>query len=147
MKQKKLNNYQETINHLEKCIKRLKESNAKLKNEIKHLKNHNSESSIILNNDNLTWKEKYERYLLTNKWKSIRLNIFERDHFCCKRCGKKFRIDKLNAHHLTYKHVFKEDEYDKDLVTLCWECHKIIHNNKEENMKFLIKIGHNIKKL
>ena len=39
MKQKKLNNYQETIVHLEKCIKRLKESNTKLKNEIKHLKN------------------------------------------------------------------------------------------------------------
>lgn len=90
---------------------------------------------------------KYSEYLKTEKWFKIRTDVFVRDKFCCKRCGKKFSLGKLECHHLTYKHKENEENYLEDLITLCNNCHRIITNNREENLKLLIKLGHKIKKL
>ena len=89
----------------------------------------------------------YNNYLMSNKWNKIRYSVYERDHFCCKYCGKKFSINKLNAHHLTYKHVYHEEDHLEDLVTLCLSCHRLIHRDSQENIKFLQKIGHKVRKL
>lgn len=53
--------------------------------------------------------------------------IYERDSFCCVWCSKSGK--KLNAHHLETWSANPDKRFDKsNLVTLCRDCHHIIHN-------------------
>jgi hypothetical protein len=55
-----------------------------------------------------------------------RKNVFERDHYTCKACGRKG--GEINAHHI--KHFAKYPELRLELsngVTLCKKCHKKVH--------------------
>lgn len=69
----------------------------------------------------------YNKYLKTKKWNKISNKIKKRDKLC-KKC---FSSKNLNVHHLTYKHIFNEENHLKDLILLCNECHNKIH--QEEN--------------
>lgn len=72
---------------------------------------------------------KYKEFLQSSYWKEVRDAVFARDGACIK-CGVK---DNLHAHHLTYKHHYKELEHLKDLITLCIVCHTALHNKKNNN--------------
>jgi hypothetical protein len=67
----------------------------------------------------------YEEYLKTKHWKNKSKKCKIYAGFKCQKCGSK---DNLAAHHLTYIRLGKE--YYKDLICLCGECHKKIHNLK-----------------
>lgn len=88
----------------------------------------------------MTFKEKYEAYLLTDKWKAIKEYIHKRDRNRCRRCKSK---ENLQVHHLTYKRVFEEDM--GDLLLVCAYCHhRYFHNNIplwERAVMFLHKAG------
>lgn len=65
--------------------------------------------------------DKYAQYLLSPEWKGIRAKVFLRDGRKCAACGSKKR---LQAHHLTYARIFKEEL--SDLVSLCRAHHELV---------------------
>ncbi len=66
----------------------------------------------------------YSEKLRDPRWQKKRLEIFERDDFCCRYC---FCDDKtLHVHHLLYHKDREPWEYENDcLITACEDCHKV----------------------
>lgn len=74
---------------------------------------------------NENWnKENYYDYIKSDKWKAKRLECLKRDNFQCQKCGT---AKNLVIHHWTYDRLGNEDL--GDIVTLCKDCHKKIHEN------------------
>lgn len=70
---------------------------------------------------------KYKKYLGSNEWKNIRNKRLERDGFKCVCCGA---AANLEVHHTTYDRIGNENI--EDLITLCKDCHKAIHNSRDK---------------
>lgn len=92
-------------------------------------------------------KAEYKSFLRGDYWRSVRQVILQRDNYCCQQCGSK---DKLQVHHLTYKHHKEEHKYLEDLITLCQSCHSSIHGepvqpqiqlSKEREEQQLLGVG------
>jgi hypothetical protein len=74
-------------------------------------------------------------------WQKKRLEILERDSFCCLDCGENEK--QLHVHHSGYLRGFKPWEYpDCTFRTLCEECHQIAERKREEIKKLLLITGH-----
>ena len=102
----------------------------------------------------------YAENLQQEEWKIKRIWIIKRDNYKCTRCGKdgvekSYKFNKefdgndlqelervfefisendinLNVHHLCYRDGHKPWEYgDDELITLCPECHKKIHEESK----------------
>lgn len=59
------------------------------------------------------------------EYKKWRLQVYERDNFCCTQCGSKI---KLNAHHIKPWKSYPELRYALDNgITLCEKCHIEYH--------------------
>lgn len=69
----------------------------------------------------------YKDFLKSAYWKGVRLIVLKRDKNTCTSCGNK---KMLQVHHLTYVNHFKEHLNLQDLITLCVDCHKKVHNIK-----------------
>ena len=68
-------------------------------------------------------KESYAEMLRNPLWQKKRLEIMQRDDFTCQHCGSKER--ELQVHHRIYHKGSKPWEYeDKELITLCSQCHE-----------------------
>lgn len=66
------------------------------------------------------------------RWQKKRLQVMNRDKWTCKKCGDTETT--LNIHHLKYESGKNPWEYDnKDLVTLCEDCHENIEKLKKDN--------------
>lgn len=67
------------------------------------------------------------------KYKKFREEIFKRDKYTCKDCGRCRKVGDrvvLNAHHKKSFALHKELQFDKsNVITLCKECHNKIHYN------------------
>ncbi len=65
----------------------------------------------------------YSDKLRDPRWQKLRLSVFQRDNWTCKKCGNKEKT--LHIHHIVY-HKNKEPwEYSMDdLMTLCEACHE-----------------------
>jgi len=66
-------------------------------------------------------------------WDALKRLVYERDHGCCRVCGKalKFRSDnpleESDAHHIIFRSAGGVNE-TWNLITVCaWPCHKQIH--------------------
>lgn len=68
------------------------------------------------------YKQQYQSYLRSPEWQIKRDSVLSRDDHKCRICGS---TKDLHVHHLTYDRVYDESLYD--LVTVCKECHKLIH--------------------
>lgn len=77
----------------------------------------------------------YSEQLQKEEWKTKRLEILERDGHKCTQC----ECDKyLHVHHLYYDRNKFAWEYDnKDLVTLCNDCHT--HTHRTTKIKIIPK--------
>ena len=64
----------------------------------------------------------YHTYLLSDKWKAVRIKKLNKCNNRCEGCQSK---EKLHIHHLTYRRIF--DEHLDDLMVLCDECHIKAH--------------------
>lgn len=72
----------------------------------------------------LHFKEQYQ----SDYWKRKRLEIIRRDGWKCLACFGTNKV--LQVHHLYYEKDKFIWEYDDDAyVTLCKDCHEIIHND------------------
>jgi 5-methylcytosine-specific restriction endonuclease McrA len=69
------------------------------------------------------WKKKYKKYLLSNEWAQLKIDLFEYRGKECEKCGE---TKYLQVHHLSYKNIFHEEP--EDLMILCKYCHKKEHN-------------------
>ena len=70
-------------------------------------------------------KSEYFELLKHPNWQRKRLEILQRDDFQCRLCSDKNTT--LNVHHLKYLPERKPWEYEnKDLITLCEDCHHLI---------------------
>lgn len=83
-------------------------------------------------------------YLETPEWKRQRNRILSRDNHTCQICGKSDGT--MNVHHICYIHPLSEMS-DRDLITLCPECHQQVHSIQdsmneyaEEEMKRLKEV-------
>jgi 5-methylcytosine-specific restriction endonuclease McrA len=85
----------------------------------------------------LTYSEKLKHPL----WQKKRLEIMQRDGFCCQNC---FSTEKtLNIHHIIYaNHISNPWDYHNSyLITLCEDCHNEISKyDVNELAKFLYRI-------
>jgi len=69
----------------------------------------------------------YKDKLKDPRWIKRRREIMERDNHRCMICGEDSVL--LNVHHLLYRKYAEPWEYDdRELVTLCEDCHKMVHD-------------------
>lgn len=74
-------------------------------------------------------QKSYAELLKDPRWQKKRLEIMQRDNFTCQLCGSKSNV--LNVHHKRYIDGKYPWEYSGNiLVTLCEDCHKMVHINK-----------------
>ena len=67
----------------------------------------------------------YSTDLKSGTWQRKRLEIMQRDSYCCVACHGQ---DALTVHHLYYEPNKKPWEYDNEaMVTLCEKCHNSLH--------------------
>ena len=85
----------------------------------------------------------YERYIKSSKWRNIRQRVMARDGQRCKMCNS---TENLQVHHLTYEHLYKEENYLYDLVTLCKKCHEKETNKGKQAHLIYKEIKRNKKK-
>ncbi len=67
-------------------------------------------------------RAEYHRYLRSWPWKRCRARALLRDGLRCQDCGGELDLE---AHHLSYARVGREDP--GDLLTLCRDCHRRRH--------------------
>lgn len=81
----------------------------------------------------------------TPEWKSKRLNIYKRDNYSCRNCGKKCHTD-IQCHHIIPYRISNGDvnkpifwntriNDEENLITLCKHCHAIIENETRKKEK------------
>ena len=71
----------------------------------------------------------YAKYLQSKRWKAVSKQVMDKYGYKCVDCGS---VIKLNVHHLTYKHIGKEEDHLDDLTLLCNKCHKQVHGIGDE---------------
>ena len=81
--------------------------------------------------------EEYKKYLLSDEWAKLKIDLFNFRGKKCEKCGSKKQIC---VHHLTYKNIYKEEL--SDLVILCRNCHEkehgiLKHKKKQKPIKIL----------
>jgi hypothetical protein len=73
----------------------------------------------------------YSEKLRDPKWQKKRLEVLQRDEFCCQLCNDK--ETELHIHHIFYIKGKNPWEYnDSDLVTYCKYCHLIVERYKNK---------------
>lgn len=73
----------------------------------------------------------YAEKLLDPRWQRKRLEVLERDAFCCQHCGEKTKT--LHVHHTYYQ--YGKDPWDYStgsLITYCEDCHTLAEQTREE---------------
>ncbi len=75
--------------------------------------------------DNPSWWLRYDKYLRSPEWRSLRTQILTRDHYMCRLCSCSPATE---VHHTTYERV--GHERPDDLLSVCRSCHDAFHNTK-----------------
>jgi hypothetical protein len=111
-------------------FKKLKKTSSEIKSEIlkrkhkkKSSKSSNKNKKHELSAEHLRGKP-YNVFLKSSYWATIRKIVLKRDNNQCIVCKSTLRLE---IHHDTYKHHFKEHLHLGDLMTLCRNCHKEHH--------------------
>lgn len=68
-------------------------------------------------------KAEYQKYLNSPHWQKIRQEVFKEYGHRCDQCGSS---KNLRVHHITYENL--GEEQISDLVPLCEDCHKKLHD-------------------
>jgi hypothetical protein len=73
---------------------------------------------------------KYTDYLKTDDWDKKRKQVYKQAKYKCRLCNK--GNVKLNAHHIYYGDLSRTS-VSKDLICLCEECHKELHDKLDNS--------------
>lgn len=90
----------------------------------------------------IDWKEiddeykRYKAYLRSDDFDVVRQAVFERDNHHCMCCGRTSEEATLVPHHNSYKHLYNELEHLDDMTTVCKICHRSIHINRANWVRF-----------
>jgi len=134
--------FKKSIESLGKCIYcniifKRKYCYAKFCSKNCHLKH---KKNLFIGNNNPNWKggimseNKKERQ--SDKYKEWRVSVLKRDNYTCQDCKKIGGI--LHSHHIKSFSKHKELRFDiNNGITLCFICHKKLHNNMNINKKFI----------
>ena len=88
-------------------------------------------------------KKNFKEQIKDPRWQRRRLEIMQRDDFACQMCGDKEST--LNVHHIRYIHDHDYWDYkDRELITLCEECHYYEHLAKDESISEILSDMNNI---
>ena len=68
----------------------------------------------------------YYSYIRSGRWRRVRRERLRIDGFKCAICGAR---ENLQVHHMSYERLGQTGEIF-DLITLCRECHAMIHGIK-----------------
>ena len=74
-------------------------------------------------------RERYQRYLQSDTWKTKRKSVLQAAGFRCRRCG----APATEVHHETYKRIYNERM--SDLTALCNNCHEAAHTRTPRKKK------------
>ena len=58
-------------------------------------------------------------------YRELHLEVLERDGWRCQMCGT---MNNLQVHHLQFRSR-SGDDHKTNLITLCWSCHRRVHEN------------------
>ncbi len=72
------------------------------------------------------------------RWQKIRLRIFERDNWGCRKCGA--TGSSLQVHHKKYEGTAPWETSDRYLVTLCEACHERVTELQRETRDILAEV-------
>lgn len=82
--------------------------------------------------NDVIWRQRYEGYLLSQRWKCKRLEKLNSVNHTCELCGYNRQTDyrdiPLDVHHLSYEHL--GDERLDELQVLCRQCHMKTHGRR-----------------
>jgi len=79
----------------------------------------------------------YSEKLKDPRWQKRRLEVLERDEWCCQSCGDSEST--LYVHHLYYARGKEPWDYPLNAyLTMCGECHEYEHNERSGNEKDLL---------
>lgn len=73
-------------------------------------------------------KERYDEYLLSDYWLSVRGEALKRAGYRCVLCGE---TERLHVHHNCYDNLGAEDVFD--LTVLCDRHHELYHKWDERH--------------
>lgn len=96
--------------------------------EQRHIKRKNEqEQEIIKRKEHRKYLRSlpYSEYLKSDHWQSFRKRILKSANYTCSICHAN---ESLHVHHRTYENL--GDEYYKDVIVLCENCHKLFHKDK-----------------
>jgi len=79
----------------------------------------------------------YKEQLKDPRWQKKRLETFERDNWTCQMCWDK--ESPLAAHHKLYIKGRMAWEYDKEIITLCDDCHDRVHMLEKDD-KVMVEV-------
>ncbi len=69
--------------------------------------------------------DEYTRYIASHRWACKRDARKEIDGHRCQTCMHDGTLWRLEVHHKTYER-FKDEDVDRDLITLCVQCHEAV---------------------
>jgi len=74
--------------------------------------------------------EEYINYINSSEWKEKRGRIIDERGQRCEKCGCEKPISELNLHYKNYDMEYGK-ESDEDLLLICVDCHKELHQDLE----------------
>lgn len=77
------------------------------------------------------YSNEYLNYINSDMWRRTRQQRIDLDGGHCVMCGAYYPLE---VHHIHYRNLGRENIV-KDLVTVCEECHKKIHNLYDRKYK------------
>lgn len=77
-------------------------------------------------------RRKYNEFLKSIYWDTVKLMVKRRDRYTCQDCGVK---RDLEVHHKTYEHHGDEKNHLDDLITLCHACHRKAHRGDKRRKR------------
>ena len=103
---------------------------------------YNSREKLYVGEKSSNWQGgKKKDNLRERTWRDYHLwrkLVLERDNYECRRCQTK---ENLHTHHLL--HYAKEPEFRRDVpngITLCRECHSLVHQTEEIEKELLFEV-------
>ena len=90
------------------------------------------DGKVFITTGKFPWEKKPSADRFTSEYKEWRTSVFKRDNFTCQKCG--IVGGELNAHHIKPYAKYKELRYElSNGITLCEDCHKLVHKRRKNN--------------